>query len=105
MQDWDAQLELSSDLIPAALEALEIAAEGEAPPVSLLADGHNLPVVDDTLFFSYDDGTTVDLENGEIDDCMSESEAGSRGSSMSGFESDSEQDSGFDSEDDCQCGE
>jgi hypothetical protein len=91
----DDELEISADLHEAAFDALEHAEEGDAPPVSLLRDEVSLPEAED-LHFGYTDGTTVNLETGEMDGCEAESEAGSCGSSISGSDSDSDSESDID---------
>ena len=88
-KDIDEELEMSGVLREDALETLERAAEGDAPPDSLVRNDASLPGAED-LHFGYKDGTTVDLESGEMDGYETESEAGSCGSSMQGSESDSE---------------
>ena len=90
--DIDEELEMSGVLREEALETLERAAEGDAPPDSLVRNDASLPGAED-LHFGYKDGTTVDLESGEMDGYETESEAGSCGSSMEGSESDSESES------------
>ena len=96
----DEELGISGILCEDALDSLERAMEGEAPPDSLIGHSVTLPGAEDSNF-SYNDGTTIDLESGEAEGCESDSENGSNCSSMSGSgsESDLESDSYSDDND------
>jgi hypothetical protein len=104
-QDHDKELRMSETLREDALESLERAEEGDAPPDSLIRPdmpASDLPGAEDS-HFSYEDGTTVDVETGEADGCDCDSEKGSVCSSMTSSGSESDYDSDIDSYSDDNC--
>jgi len=96
--EHDKELGISETLCEDALELIEHAMEGDAPPNSLIRRDVTLPGAEDSNF-SYDDGTTVDLESGEADGCESDSENGSDRSTVKSSDSESESDLEIDSDD------
>ena len=91
MNAHDGELNMNTTLSVDALESLEHATEGDVPSVSLVAESARaqIPEAEDSDFV-YDDGTTVDVETGEMDLSDSDSDAGSVVSSL-GSEWDSDE--------------
>ena len=83
MNAHDGELNMNRTLSADTLELLEQATEGDAPPVSLVAESARaqLPVAEDSDFV-YEDVTAVDVETGEVDLSDSDSDAGSVVSSL-----------------------
>jgi len=98
-QEHDDELRMSEVFREDALDALERAVEGDAPPDTLVRNDVGLREAEESMF-SYGDGTAVDLESDEMDGCESESEQGSACSSIADSNSVSDSVSGVDFESD-----